>query len=140
MLTSSLLITASSNRNADVIIADSRFLFTSTSDLFSSWSFFSLAFQLLETAALMWISAGERYRILKRLYCRQSMGVIALFVCLLVVNVGQPSCSVKRMRRHLSKLQRRVLMLLLVAAGGSVLCCFGLASGCPAAGSRNSGF
>ncbi|KZV47778.1 hypothetical protein F511_42036 [Dorcoceras hygrometricum] len=53
MLTSSSLIPdssshrPSSNRNADVIIADSRFLFTSTSDLFSSWSFFSLAFQLV---------------------------------------------------------------------------------------------
>ncbi|KZV45562.1 F-box protein [Dorcoceras hygrometricum] len=35
MLTSSLLITASSNRNADVIIADSRFLFASTSDSFT---------------------------------------------------------------------------------------------------------
>ncbi|KZV31223.1 putative Histone-lysine N-methyltransferase ATXR5 [Dorcoceras hygrometricum] len=71
-----------------------------------------------------------------QLYCRQSMGVIALIVCLLVVNAGQPSCSAKRMRRRLGKLQRRVLMLLLVAAWGSVLCCFGLASGCPAAGRR----
>ncbi|KZV41187.1 hypothetical protein F511_44255 [Dorcoceras hygrometricum] len=35
MLTSSLLITASSSRHADVIIADSRFLFTSTSDSFT---------------------------------------------------------------------------------------------------------
>ncbi|KZV45764.1 transcription factor LUX-like [Dorcoceras hygrometricum] len=35
MLTSSLLITVSSNRNADVIIAYSRFLFTSTSDSFT---------------------------------------------------------------------------------------------------------
>ncbi|KZV19738.1 hypothetical protein F511_28600 [Dorcoceras hygrometricum] len=35
MLTSSLLITASSSRHADVIIVDSRFLFTSTSDSFT---------------------------------------------------------------------------------------------------------
>ncbi|KZV30649.1 hypothetical protein F511_11166 [Dorcoceras hygrometricum] len=35
-----------------------------------------------------------------------------------VVNAGQPSCSAKRMQRRLSKLQRRVLMLLLVAAAG----------------------
>ncbi|KZV18084.1 hypothetical protein F511_25715 [Dorcoceras hygrometricum] len=35
MLTSSLLITASFSRHADVIIADSRFLFTSTSDSFT---------------------------------------------------------------------------------------------------------
>ncbi|KZV35254.1 hypothetical protein F511_11946 [Dorcoceras hygrometricum] len=47
------------------------------------------------------------------------MGVIALFVCLLVVNAGQTSCSAKRIRRRLIKLQRRVLMLLLVAAGGN---------------------
>ncbi|KZV41008.1 hypothetical protein F511_18371 [Dorcoceras hygrometricum] len=55
----------------------------------------------LATAALTWISAGERYRISKRLYCRQSMGVIALIVCLLVVNAGQPSCSARRIRRRL---------------------------------------
>ncbi|KZV26921.1 hypothetical protein F511_40910 [Dorcoceras hygrometricum] len=88
-----------------------------------------------------------------QLYCRQSMGVIALIVCLLVVNAGQPSCSAKRKRRRLvsarsfsrwlvlckvlllvlltsverrrlSKWQRRVLMLLLVSAGGSALRCF----------------
>ncbi|KZV50871.1 hypothetical protein F511_11550 [Dorcoceras hygrometricum] len=57
--------------------------------------------QQLATAALTWISAGERYRISKRLYCRQSMGVIALIVCLLVVNAGQPSCSSRRIRRRL---------------------------------------
>ncbi|KZV43958.1 hypothetical protein F511_22609 [Dorcoceras hygrometricum] len=80
-------------------------------------------------------------------------GCIALIVCLLVVNAGQPSCSARRIRRRLvsarsfsrflvlckvlllvfltsaerrrlSKWQRRVLMLLLVSAGGSALRCF----------------
>ncbi|KZV49537.1 hypothetical protein F511_28340 [Dorcoceras hygrometricum] len=69
-------------------------------------------------------SAAKQLTTYEEISKLDSMGVIALIVCLLVVNAGQPSCSAKRMRRRLCKLQRRVLMLLLVSAGGSALRCF----------------